>query len=283
VRSPLTVLLAVILSVGLPCATTLDPRTQAAQLPDPEAFMSRVRSTVRLDPDLQKAFTFVERRREVKIGGLGKVSVGPLRTFEVFPSPDPGATYKRLIAIDDQPLDPAELRRRDLEHQQDVENEARKRSQETSAQQARRVERIERDRRHTLAMLDDAFNVFRPVLLSRETIDGVPTIAVDLTPRANARVTTREGNWMKSFEGRAWFVEEDLQLVRLDFRAVDDVSIGWGLVGRLYEGSRIVVERRPVGRLWLPSRLTFDATGRTLLFRPFDLNVVTEYWDYKMK
>ena len=33
----------------------------------------------------------------------------------------------------------------------------------------------------------------------------------------------------------------------------------------------------------MPARLTFVGTGRTLLFRPFELNLVTEYLDYRPK
>jgi hypothetical protein len=262
---------------------TTAPGTQSAPLPERNAFSSLVRSAIRLDPDLQKDFTYIERRRDVKVGALGKVSIGPLRTFEVVPSAEPGQTYKRLVAIDGKPLDPAELRKRDLEHQRDVENDAQRRRSETPAQQARRIERLEREKQQIAAMLDDALRVFETAIVSREMVDGEPTIVVDMTPRANARVTTREGNWMKDFQCRAWFVEADGQLARLEVHAIDDVSIGWGIVGRLHKGSRIIVERRKVGPLWLPWRLTFDATGRTLLFRTFDLNVVTEYSDYKPK
>jgi hypothetical protein len=257
--------------------------TREIRLPDRDAFMALVRSAVRLDGDLQKDFTYIERRREVKVGPLGKVSVGPLRTFEVFPSPDPGQTYKRLIAIDGKPLDPAELRKRDLEHERDVENEAQRRRTETPAQQARRLERAERERRPAAAILEDAFKVFEPTVVARETIAGASTIVVEMTPRPNARASTREGNWMKEFQGRAWFVEEDGQFARLDVHAIDDVSVGWGIVGRLHKGSRIIVERQRLGHQWLPWRLAFEASGRTLLFRTFEVNVVTDYSDFKVK
>jgi hypothetical protein len=259
------------------------PGTQSPPLPDRDAFMSMVRAAIRLDSDLQKDFTYLERRRDVKVGALGKVSVGPLRTFEVFPSAEPGQTYKRLIAIDGKPLDSAELQERDSEHQRDVENEARRRLSETPAQRARRLERAERDKREKVAILEDALRVFEPTVVARETIDGEPTIVVDMKPRANVRVTTREGNWMKQFQGRAWFVEQDGQFARLEVQSMDDVSVGWGIVGRLHKGSRILVERRPVGQKWLPWRLTFDAAGKTLMFRSFDLYVVNEYSDYKVK
>jgi hypothetical protein len=276
-----TTALAAVLLIRAPLPGAHVPVAQAMSLPERDPFMALVRSAVRLDSDLQKNFTYVERRRDVKVGTLGKVSVGPLRTFEVFPSAEPGQTYKRLVAVDGKPLDPTELKKRDAEHQRDVDNEAQKRRSETPAQKARRLERFERERRETAAMLDDAFRVFDARILSRESIDGEPTIAVGLTPRAHVRVTTREGSWMKQFDGRAWFVEADGQLARLEMRATDDVSIGWGIVGRLHKGSGILVERRRVGRLWLPWRLTFNVKGRTLLFRTFDLNVQTEFSDYK--
>jgi hypothetical protein len=246
-------------------------------------FLARMRAAIRIDEDLRNDFTYTEHRRDVKVSPLGKVSVGPLRTFEVFPSREPGRTYKRLIAIDGRPLDPAELERRDSEHQRDLENELRRQRRETPAQQAKRLERQEAERRNSAAILRDAMAVFEASLVSRDVVDGEATIAVALTPRPQARVTTREGGWMKHFAGRAWFVEEDGQLARLDMQATDDLSIGWGIVGRLHKGSRILVERKRLGSLWLPSRLTFVGTGRTLLFRPFELNLVTEYFDYKPK
>ena len=261
----------------------LGAELQGLPLPDREVFLARMRAAIRLDEDLRSDFTYTERRRDVKVSPLGKVSVGPLRTFEVFPSRQPGETYKRLIAIDDRPLDPAELQQRDVQHLRDIENEERKQRRETPAQRARRLERLESERRNSLAILGDALAVFDVKLLSREMVDGEPTIAVALTPRADARVATREGGWMKVFAGTAWFVEEDGQLARIDMHATDDVSIGWGIVGRLHKGSRIVVERKRVGHAWLPARLSFVATGRTLLFRSFELNLVTEYFDYRPK
>jgi hypothetical protein len=112
---------------------------------------------------------------------------------------------------------------------------------------------------------------------------GEPAIVVTLTPRADARVSTREGNWMKHFQGRARFVERDAQFAGFDMAAMDDVSIGWGIVGRLHKGSRLVVERRPVDGIWLPARLSFTATGKTLMFRAFSLDVASEYFQYKRK
>jgi len=281
VRIPVVTALTAVLTGGLLCASAGAPVRQAGPLPTRESLMALVRAAARLDIDLQKDFVYIERRRDVKVGPLGKVSVGPLRTFEVFPSAEPGRTYKRLIAIEDRPLDPAELQRRDADHARDLAEETRRSRRDGSDAQTRR--RAEHARRQSLAILADALDLFELSPVSRELVDGEPTIEATMTPRPNARVSTREGGWMKQFEGRGWFVEADGQLARLDMHAVNDVSIGWGIIGRLHKGTRLVVERHRVGHTWLPGRLTFEATGRTLMFRPFELHLVTEYSDYKAK
>ena len=71
------------------------------------------------------------------------------------------------------------------------------------------------------------------------------------------------------------------QVARLEMRARDDVTIGWGILGRVHEGSRFVFTRRKFENAWLPAEVVFDATGSTLLFRKFDIDLVTTYSGYK--
>jgi hypothetical protein len=88
---------------------------------------------------------------------------------------------------------------------------------------------------------------------------------------------------MTHFKGRIKVDEHDYQVVRLEMQAVSDVTIGWGLIGRLYKGSRFVFERRRFSGAWLPSSVTYEASGRTLMFRPFSFSVTTTYSDYRRR
>jgi hypothetical protein len=248
--------------------------------PDPADVMRRVREAARLDDELQSNFTYIEQRRDVKVSILGKVTVGPLRTFEVYPSSQAG-TYKRLIAIDGKPLPPAELERRDAEHQKNLREEAERRRRETPAQRQAREADETRERRERQAKMDDAFAVYTATFVGRERLEGERMLVFDITPREDARVTTREGRWMKQFAGRIWISEPDYQIAKLDMRALDDVTIGWGIVGRVHAGSRFVFSRRKFQDTWLPAEVVFDGTGRTLLFRKFQIHAVTTYSGYK--
>ena len=254
-----------------------------APLPSPEEFGRRLREGIRLDYQLQRDFIYLERRRDVKISRLGKVTIGPLRTFEVRPSPVSGETYKRLIAVDGKPLSPEELARRDAEHEREVREAAAKTARETPEQRAERMAREATEQRDRQKILEDAFRAFTASVVRRETVDGHPVLVARMTPRPDARVTTREGRWMTHFEGFLWVAETDYQVVKLDMRATSDVTIGWGVIGRIHEGSRVAALRQRVGDAWLPAETTYEATGRTLIFRPFAFSVTTTYSDYKRR
>jgi hypothetical protein len=243
----------------------------------------RVRAAVRLDYQVQSGFTYVERRRDVRISKLGKVTIGPLRTFQVIPSPISGQTYKRLIAVDGKPLSPEELARRDAEHARDVAAAKAPRERETPAERGERQARAASEQRQRDAIMDDAFKTFDATIERRELVDGLPVLVARMTPRKDPPVTTREGRWMTHFEGYLWIAESDYQVVRIDMQATSDVTIGWGVVGRIHKGSRVLFVRRRFENAWLPAETTYEATGRTLIFRPFQFKVTTTYSDYKRR
>jgi hypothetical protein len=251
-------------------------------LPPSHELLQRMRNAVRLDDDAQQAYTYLERRRDVKVSMLGKVSVGPLRTFEVYPSNKPGRTYKRLIAIDGKPLPPDELARRDEEHRRNVMAEIERDKRETPAARQARLAKEAEERREREATIDDAFRVFEARIAGHEVIDGEKVVVLWISPRRNAQPRTREGRYMTKFAGRVWVVEEDGNIVKVDLTAFDDISVGAGIVGRVHKGARLEFVRRQVNdEAWLPASSHITAKGKTLLFRSFDFDLRTDYRDYR--
>ncbi|HXW06817.1 MAG TPA: hypothetical protein VD833_16400 [Vicinamibacterales bacterium] len=250
---------------------------------DVAVLINKVRAAARFDYELLEQFSYIEERRDLKFSKLGKVTVGPLRRFEVHPSSQPGRTWKRLIAIDGRPLDPSELAERDAEHARHVREREERLARESPSQRARRLEEEDNARREREAIVDDAFAVFVPTIIGREVVEGVPTLVIDLTPRQTARVGTREGRWMKAFRGRIWIAEADYEIAALELEAVRDVTIGWGFVGRVHEGSEFEFRRRRFEGVWLPAEVRFKGSGRTLLFRRFDVEAVTSYSGYRRR
>ena len=260
----------VLLALPLMTIAALSARVQPPS--DLDAFARKVCDVIRTEYAEPVRFNYIEEGRDVDVSMLGKVSVGPMQKFEVRQEP-PGEAWKRLVAVDGKPLDAAELARLDAEHRKKVE---RVRS-ETPRQRAARLKMEADELRERDEILDDAARVFAFSSMGRERIDGQPVVVVNLAPRPNARVTTSDGQRMKQFAGRMWVSDGDYHIARVRLHAVDSVSVGWGVVARVEPGSGFDFVRKKFAGAWVASELTIEGSGRTLLFRKFQIKSVTTY------
>jgi hypothetical protein len=258
------------------------PRAQDAPLPETRQFLSQVRAHLRADRDIQSEYTYIERREELRMSKLGAVTEGPVKVYEVYPSLEPGGTYKRLIAVNGVPLSPSELAKADRKHRMDLTRERERRRLETPDERARRLKKEAEEQRQRTAVLDEIFEAYHIRLVRREMLDGHPTILTTLEPKISHRPRTDEGRMMKKLRARVWVSEADYQIARAEVDVIEDVTVGWGFIGRLHKGTRGIFERRKINNeVWLPSRETLIGTGRALLFRTFQVNTVTEYSGYR--
>jgi hypothetical protein len=253
------------------------PTSSAQGSIDLDALARSVHATLLKEYRQEQRYTYLEKRRDVEISKLGKVYLGPLRTFEVYPRTF-GPDYKRLIEVEGKPLDPAELARRDEEHRRNQAKEAERQLRESPE---RRAARLKKEQEELEEIVNDAARVFAFELVGRDQIDGDPMIVVTLKARPDARVTSREGEWMKKMTGRLWISEAGHHIARMRLNATDDLSIGWGVVARVESGSGFQYVRKRIGADWVPLELTVEGSGRTLLFRRFSVKTVTTYSNHQ--
>jgi hypothetical protein len=260
---------------------SVSPSTNDRPLPDPKAFGAEVRRRMLTDRELQAQYTFVEKREEIKVSKLGKVTAGPVKTYEVYPSVERGNTYKRLIAVNGVPVPAAELEKQDRVHREDVLREAARRERETPEERQRRLREEEKERAEWNRTLDEVFQVYDIRLVGREAVDGHTTVVATLEPKPGYRPQTDAGKWMKKLRVRAWISESDYQVVKAVAQVIDDVTFGWGLALRLHTGTVAEFERTKINNeVWLPARVEIKGSGRALL-RRFSVSSLTVYSDYK--
>jgi hypothetical protein len=251
-------------------------------LPDVRVFGAEVRKHLLGERALWSQYTYIERREEISVSKLGKVQAGPVKVYEVYPSPEPGNTYKKLLSVDGARQTPEQLEAQDRKHREDVLREMRKRERERPEERAMRLRREEEERQELERALDEIYVAYDIRLVGRDTVAGRTTVVATLEPRRNHRPRTDAGKLMKKIRVRAWVTEDDYQVVRVEGEVIEDVTVGWGLIGRLHKGARGVYERTLVnGEVWLPSRVTLRGTGRALLFRTFALDTETTYSQYR--
>lgn len=253
-----------------------------APLPDVATLAREVRARLEPDSVLLEQYTYKERRRDVKVSKLGKLHLGPWREFEVYPSSEPGETYKRLVAVDGKPLPPDVLARRDAEHRQHVLDRQAQLVAETPAQRTKRLATRAKELREEREAIDDLFRIYEFRVLRREMVAGRPTLVVSLVPRRDVKPRTDAGKYLVRMQGHVWINEADRQLVRGEMTVTRDITLGLGLLARLHTGSQVVFRRTLVnGEIWLPAEATFKTAGRALLFRKFDLQATTYFSDYR--
>jgi hypothetical protein len=186
----------------------------------------------------------------------------------VYPSDDPDRPRRVLLEVGGRPATPHERTEYARRHEE--------------ANTGRTDEDRRRQREKAAARVDDAFRVFRFELDGLETVGGRSTRVVKVIPRPGAPTRSDLGKWMKKFRGRAWVSEEAGELVRIEMVATDTILLGWGFVGRIGEGTRLSYVRQPVDGLgWLPAEARFELHGRTLLFRSFEVDTTTQWFDYR--
>lgn len=271
-RTVLTLLL-----LALPLAAQ-----HARPLPDQDAFLREVRRHLQTDDQAQHGYAYVETRRQEKLDKSGRPQGQSVKVIESYPGFPGEDRWERVISEDGRPTPAAELAKQDRKRQEAAEAFVRAQRRQTASDRARSAREREKDLREREATVDDAFKTFDVTLLGRETVDGYETVVLSFDPRPRVSTRTRVGGLLRHFHGRAWISESDYELAKLDAEAIDDLSVGFGLLARLHKGSAMSFERTKVdGEVWLPLKATYAASARVLLLRRMRISGTSEFSNYR--
>jgi hypothetical protein len=259
--------------------------TLAAQdrpLPDQESFLKETRTHLQTDSALQSQYVYVETRREQKLDKQGRITEESVKVFESYPGLPGEARWERLIAENGRPVPAGDLAKQDRERQTKAAGMVRRLAEDGPRERARQEREYQKARRERDDAVSDIFTVFDIRMTGRERIEGHDTIAFSLTPRADAKPRTTEGGQMRHFAVRAWVSESDHELVKLDAEAIDTLSFGLGVIGRLHKGARLSFLRRKInGEVWLPAVASYSGSARVGLLFTLRRGGSSEYSGYR--
>jgi hypothetical protein len=248
-----------------------DEPAAAAGLPDTRKFLAEVRERLHTDDFLLDQYTFTERQTERRLDGNGKVTKVTTASYEVYPSAEPGHTYRKLVERDGKVLPVDDLAREDRKQ---AEKEARAAARSPEVQAERRRKEAE--------AIDEIFRLYDIRIVGREMLDGRSAVVATFTSRPGLETSTRPGKVLKKFSGKAWIDETDRQLVRVEAELTDDLSFGFGILAKLRKGARAEMQRRKVNdEIWLPSEVHFMGHARLFLVKGLNVDTLSQYSDYK--
>jgi len=256
------------------------PAAQERPLPDFASFAAQVKKKLAIDEERQSGYMFTERRTEQKLDGSGRPTSESVKVFEVYPGLPGQDRYRRLIEADGKRVPPAKLAEEDRHRRRDVEDYAKKMAD--ASDRRKQEQQFDKQRSRYSAAIDDLFRIYDMQMVRREPIEGHDTVVATLTPKPAVKPQTKDGEIMRHFKARAWVSESDYELVRVEIEAIDDLSIGMGLLARIHKGTTATYQRRNVNNeVWLPSQVTWTAGARVLLVRRLRIRGISDFSDYR--
>jgi hypothetical protein len=260
---------------------TMQQAAEEKPLPAIDDFLKEVKGRLRSDRSLLSSYAYKETDVIKSLDGKGNAKSTRERIYDVYPSPEPKDTYRRLVVKDGKPVSQKEIREQDREHDKKLKELSRKLEGEGVSQRERRLAKEAEEKRKEEKAIDDLFRIYEIRMEGREWIDEHPVIILSFQPRPKVKPQTDEGKMLAKAMGRAWISETEYELIKIEAQLIDTLSFGAGLLVRLKKGATVFVQRRKVNdEIWLPAEAHFKGSGRVLLLKGINIDVTARYSDF---
>ncbi len=186
-----------------------------------------------------------------------------------------GSPYDKTIAINGQPLAPAQAAAEERKLRQEIV----RRRRESPAARQKRVAEYEKQRRQDHDLMQQMVRAFRFRLLGEETVNGRRCFALQATPRPDYVPPTRDTKVLTGMRGTLWIDTQQYQWVKVHAEVFRPVTFGLFLA-HVEPGTEFTLEQKPVeGNLWLPSHFETRVRAEILVFsrRSIDDETYSEY------
>lgn len=185
-----------------------------------------------------------------KLNGKGQVEEEEKRLYESIPVE--GTGFERLLEKDGQPLT-------EKERLKESRREAEFREKVSSGDPP------QEDENKRMVFDQDLVSRFRFEVQSREALNGHDCWVLSFEPReGDLPVRRRIDRTLNKSSGQIWVDSQSHEVVRVQFKLLEKVSLWWGVIGSVSELEG-TVDRSPVAADdWFPSHVEFYLKGRIL-------------------
>jgi hypothetical protein len=185
----------------------------------------------------------------------------------------PSGVLGRTLEKDGRPLTPEEVK---------AEDDRVNRLLDPEQMKAKAKEQKD-DEERTLKMLHaipDAF-IFTYAENSKAA-NGDMLVHIKFTPNPDFDPPSRECLVFEGMQGDMIVDATQTQLAKIDGFLFKDVTIGWGILGRLDKGGRFVVEQKEVYKdHWDQTHMILSFTGKALLFKTVKIQEDSTAWEFQ--
>ena len=185
-------------------------------------------------------------------------------------------SYKMLIREDDKPVDASEYQRQLQQWQTALELALKP----DDPRMKSALEKY-RKRQHDRADLVDATNsAYLEKWVGGEMLNSHLCDVVELSPNPQFHPRSILQDALMHATVKVWVDHASDQIVRGEAHITRDISVGGGVLGKLYRGGVFTLEQTEIAPgIWLPLRRQYDFMGRKFLF-PFEEHQLIEDSQY---
>ena len=249
------ILSVVIFGLGLAAA-------QEQQLPPRELVRRAVANEIR-DSDGHQGVLFTYKTKDIK----------PKQTVvkQIVETPD--GTLGRILSVNGKPLTAEENQKEDQRINRLLDPNEMRKKRKSQQEDAERTMKM-------VKALPDAF-VYQQV--GTETApNGHKLVNLKFTPDPNFSPPNRETLVYQGMSGDMVIDATAMRLAKIDGTLFRDVTIGWGILGRLDKGGQFFVEQNEVyNGHWNTTKMILHFNGKALIFKNIRIDETETTWDYK--
>ena len=166
----------------------------------------------------------------------------------------------RLMAVNDQPPT-SEQRQQDQERIQKLINDPDER------------QRKHREQQDDATKAEDMLRVLPDAFLYEEIGREGDLIRLHFHPKPHFDPPSREASVYRGMEGTLTVDGRQKRLVRIDGHLFQDVTFGWGILGRLDKGGTFFVEQKQLeGPRWEVTTMNVNMNGKALFFKTISMH-----------
>jgi hypothetical protein len=124
---------------------------------------------------------------------------------------------------------------------------------------------------------------FRFQILERKEHNGRQTVVIGYSPLPNYKPGNAiDTKYLPKIKGQIWIDETDKEIARFEMEFTDNISIGFGLVGKVSQGTSYAMDlRKLIDDRWLPVRAETTIRLRQLLVTKTNEKYIVEYGNYR--
>ena len=252
-------------------------QTEQAQTPSEAELDARAEELIanqHADDKAAVQYEYIQRQID-RSGGADPQTVQD-KVFRVVPTGT--GTFKILLRSDGRPADPADYRRQLRDWERVLELALNPNDPREQTEYAK----WEKKRRDRAALVDAARTAFVPKWLGTGVLYGHHCDIFELTPNPQFHPHSMLQEALTHFTAKVWVDHDANQIVHAQAHCIRNISVGAGILGKLYRGGVFSFDQVPVAPgIWLPARYQYDFSGRKFLF-VFQVHQVIESSHYRL-